>query len=171
MRLAPVVAAVILGGIYLVLPVKPKIFGDKSFTDYLIAIFCTLPGFYIAALAAVATFGREEIDYTMPHPAPTLIMETNGKNAPVELTFRMFLSFLFAYLTAMSFVAVFALVGANLIAPSAKFILCGSSLACAPLAQGIILALYVSVMGWLAFKIVITTLLGIYFMAEKIHRP
>ena len=50
-----------------------------------------LPGFYIAALAAIATFQRNDIDQHMPNPAPKLNIKIKGKDQNIELTRRRFL--------------------------------------------------------------------------------
>jgi hypothetical protein len=54
----------------------------------------TLAGFYVAALAAVATFGRPEMDETMQ--GPVTLKHVRGSITYIEeLSRRRFLSFLF----------------------------------------------------------------------------
>ncbi len=62
----------------------------------------SLPGFYIAALAAIATFGRLDIDDILPEPTPKVVIKLRGTSNIVELTRRRFLAMLFAFLTAES---------------------------------------------------------------------
>lgn len=138
----------------------------------MIAVFGILPGFYIAALAAVATFYREEIDKVMPHPAPTLKMRTGPRETDVKLTFRMFMSHLFSYLTAVSFLAVFVFVMAELVAASVLYTIgLIGNLSVRAWVLCFTESLYVATVAWLASKIVLTTLVGLYFLAERMHRP
>ena len=54
-----------------------------------------LPGFFIAALAAIATFNRLDLDKIMPHPAPTINIERNGGKEEIDLTRRRYLTLMF----------------------------------------------------------------------------
>lgn len=71
----------------------------------------SLPGFYIAALAAIATFGRSDIDDVLPEPTPKVIVRLRGRENTVDLTRRRFLAMLFAFLTAESIVIVLFCIG------------------------------------------------------------
>lgn len=153
------------------LPVRPRFTGDGSVSRHMITVFAILPGFYIAALAAVATFNREEMDFEMPDPAPRMLMRSRGIDQETILTFRMFLSHMFSYLTALSFVAVFMFIGAELLAPSVQLLigkLPSDWTAVATCSLGLS---YLLLTFWLAAKIVLTTMIGLYFLAERIHRP
>lgn len=66
----------------------------------------SLPGFYIAALAAIATFGRSDIDNIIPEPTPKVVVRFRGSTNIVDLTRRKFLAMLFAFLTAQSILVV-----------------------------------------------------------------
>ncbi|WP_404414764.1 hypothetical protein [Brevundimonas vesicularis] len=172
LRWTPLVFAVLGIAVYVALPVKPALVGDGSLSRHLIAVFSTLPGFFIAALAAVATFSRPEMDETMPDPAPQLKLKTGNERDWVDLTFRMFLSHLFGYLTTLAFIAVFLFLSVDLLSASGNDLLAKAvneaALSHAALALN---AAYVGLAVWLSAKVVITTLLGIYFLAERIHRP
>lgn len=172
LRWIPLVFAAICIAAYLALPVRPPLTGEGSLSRHLIAVFSTLPGFFIAALAAVATFNRIEMDETMPTPAPQLKLKTGGERDWVDLTFRMFLSHLFGYLTTLAFIAVFLFVGVDVLSASGTDLLEKSlDITGATLVAQVSNAAYVGLAVWLSSKIVITTLLGIYFLAERIHRP
>lgn len=172
LRWGPVIIAVLGLIIYVILPVKPALVGEGSLSRHLIAVFSTLPGFFIAALAAVATFNRPEMDETMPDPAPQLKLKTGNERDWVDLTFRMFLSHLFGYLTTIAFIAVFLFLGVDILSASGNDLVAKAideaALSHAALAFN---ATYVGLAVWLSAKVVITTLLGIYFLAERIHRP
>ncbi|MBV6753010.1 hypothetical protein KV580_22055 [Pseudomonas chlororaphis] len=67
----------------------------------------SLPGFYIAALAAIATFGRLDIDDILPEPTPKVVVKLRGRENTIDLTRRRFLAMLFAFLTGESIAIVF----------------------------------------------------------------
>lgn len=67
----------------------------------------SLPGFYIAALAAIATFGRLDIDDVLPEPTPKVVVKLRGLENTIDLTRRRFLAMLFAFLTGESIAIVF----------------------------------------------------------------
>lgn len=172
LRWGPVIVAFVLTLLFWLLPVQPKLAGDGSLSRHMITIFAILPGFFIAAIAAVATFNRAEMDVTMPEPAPELKLRTGRDESYVKLTFRMFTSHLFAYLTTLSFCAVFLFVSVDLVAPSAKFLI-GKipDIGVRAIVEGILTVVYVWIVTWFAAKIVLTTLIGLYFLAERMHRP
>lgn len=172
LRWGPVIIAALGLVVYVALPVKPALVGEGSLSRHLIAVFSTLPGFFIAALAAVATFSRPEMDETMPAPAPQLKLKTGDERDWVDLTFRMFLSHLFGYLTTIAFIAVFLFLGVDLLSASGNDLLVKAvDGAVSALVAQAANAGYVGLALWLSAKVVFTTLLGIYFLAERIHRP
>ena len=65
-----------------------------------------LPGFFIAALAAIATFNRLDLDKIMPHPAPTINIECNGGKEEIDLTRRRYLTLMFSFLSAESILLI-----------------------------------------------------------------
>jgi hypothetical protein len=171
-RWVPIGIAVLLTGGYVALPDKPPLVGEGGLSRHLISVFSTLPGFFIAALAAVATFSRPEMDMVMPAPAPRLRLKLANQRDWVDLTFRMFLSHLFAYLTTLAFTSVFVFVGADLLSASGSVTtgkLVGTELY--PTVSLVVNVIYVGLALWLTTKVVLTTLFGLYFLAERVHRP
>ncbi len=79
-----------------------------------------LPGFYIAALAAIATFNQPALDKLMPGTPPTAQIVYNGQLVKVDLTRRRFLCLLFSYLTAISFLLTISLISATSLAAPMK---------------------------------------------------
>ena len=80
------------------------IYGSSGIIYKTTAFIQNLPGFYIAALAAIATFGARNLNNLMQGSAPTMNIPFNGgllTNEP--LTRRLFLCSMFAYLTTLSF--------------------------------------------------------------------
>lgn len=159
--------------IYVVLPTKPVLLGDKGLASSLLTLVSTLPGFYFAGLAAVATFGNVTMDREMPAPAPTVDMLVGGQTMKgVALTRRLFLSYLFSYLVILSFGLCFALVTLNAlsgaIAEMKDFIGDGDGgwwVWCA------IKALIGVPLAFAFASMVVSTLHGVFFLTEKIHQP
>lgn len=172
LRWVPIAIAAALALVFYILPVRPKLSGGNSLSSDLINIFAILPGFFIAAIAAVATFDRAEMDEVMPEPAPELKLRTGQDESYVKLTFRMFVSHLFAYLTTLSFIAVFICLSADFLAPSFRFIM--TSVFASEIHVLVLKffdVFYVFAVSWLSAKIFLTTMVGLYFLAERIHRP
>lgn len=170
-RAWPAVIAALLAFGYELLPGDLPLVGIPSMSGHLISIFSILPGFYIAALAAVATFNRPEMDETMPTPAPKLRLRTQGHTSSVPLTLRLFTSHLFAFLTTLSFLAVLFFATVDLVAP---VFAPSETEQYGVWATRIVPALefiYVFLAMWLTSLIILVTLVGLYFLAEHIHRP
>jgi hypothetical protein len=108
---------------YRILPVRPVIFGPKGVLSQMSGLLAILPGFYIASLAAIATFNKENMDLYLPPPTPTVNVKVRGISFPIELTRRRMLSLLFGYLTFISLLIFLIIIGANAIAPSVKEII------------------------------------------------
>lgn len=124
----------------------------------------TLPGFYIAALAAIATFNRPDIDRTMPEPAPNMKIRVRGAYQSIELTRRRFLCVLFAFLTAESLLLiVLGIAGASTseairqALPKNWHALVGS--------------VYASLFGVLFWQMIIASFWGLYYLGERLHQP
>lgn len=84
---------------------KPiSFFSKDGIASYLLSFIQTLPGFYIAALAAIAAFGGSNLDRTFPNECPTIMQKYLGEKTEIELTRRRYLAILFAYLTILSII-------------------------------------------------------------------
>ena len=123
--------------------------GDNGVIQLVNAILQILAGFYIASLAAVATFSRPEMDNVMQGIAPQL----KGK----PLTRRVFVTHLFGYLAFMSIFLYFVGGIAKMINPTT------------PLAHYLVLALEFIYLA-LLFNILFVTSLGLFYMIARIHR-
>lgn len=172
LRYAPLAVASFFTVVFWMMPVRPSLTGDGSLSRHMITVFAILPGFFIAALAAVSTFNRSEMDEVMPDPAPELKLRTGEYESYVPLTARMFMTHLFSYLTSVSFFAVFLFVCADLSENSVVYIInkIPKPFWKGALMEGLSLV-YFTIVIWLAAKIILTTLIGLYFLAERIHRP
>lgn len=145
-----------------ILPIQPNIFGVGGVLEKFGQLLQILPGFYIAALAAISTFNKADMDERMPEDAPTLEITYRGKPFTLELTRRRFLSAMFGYLSFLSIALYITTIVANVIAPSLAIILPAS------------LHTYFK-FGFVAFymfgqaNMLVTTLLGLYYLADRIH--
>jgi hypothetical protein len=168
----PIALYAVMLGIWLVMPVDFRWLGEKGIVSGLLSIISTLPGFYFAGLAAVATFGGTSMDTPMPAPTPEIDIRVRGSLVPHPLSRRQFLSYLFSYLVVVSFGLCFVLLIANSLAdviPTWKQAFSafqyGERLWSALVfAAGSAIALIFSSM-------IVTTLHGIFFLTEKMHQP
>lgn len=168
--LALTIAAI---AVYVALPVKPALVGETGLASSLLTLVSTLPGFYFAGLAAIATFGDKSMDMEMPAPAPTVDLLVNGKVVKDNpLTRRLFLSYLFSYLVILSFGLCFALVTINALSGSIDAL------------QAVVVSGTGATWPWFVVKalvgipltfgfasMVVSTLHGVFFLTEKIHQP
>lgn len=168
----PVVLTVIFLASYYALPIKPALVGKDGAFAAALSVLSTLPGFYFAGLAAIATFTNPTIDHEMQAPAPELVMMVQGRGAIKALTRRQFLSYLFSYLVIVSFVLCIELLFLN--AASASIALFKShviSVHFGPEAWQAIKLFAVTQIGLLAATLLATTLHGVFFLTERIHQP
>lgn len=135
------------------LPAPITITGKDSLVSLVNGMLQILSGFYIASLAAVATFQKEGMDEPMEGIPPTL----NG----VALTRRNFLSYLFGYLAFVSICLYFTGGFVNLIQPNVPNMLGGL----VNKFSSFFLFIYLV----LAFNVFFTTVLGMHFLIDKIH--
>ena len=83
-----------------------KLVEPNGMVAMLLSFIQSLPGFYIAALAAIATFGRLDIDDVLPEPTPKVVIKLRGRENTIDLTRRRFLAMLFPFLTGESIAIV-----------------------------------------------------------------
>jgi len=96
----PAMLVALTGGALFFLRDGLNIFGESGILSRVLGFIQNLPGFYIAALAAIATFGRSDIDNIIPSPTPVIMEVREGEQNPIPLTRRRFLCMMFAFLTA-----------------------------------------------------------------------
>jgi hypothetical protein len=157
---------------YVLLPERPALVGSNGLAGSLLTLVSTLPGFYIAGLAAVATFGSATMDHEMPAPAPEVKIRVRGRLISVKLTRRLFLSYLFSYLVVLSFGLCFTLIAINALVPSIDilhaFIVQWTGMAWSWLIVKLVVGFTLT---FALSSIFISTLHGVFFLTEKIHQP
>ena len=139
--------------------------GDNGLIALMQGLIQGLPGFYIAALAAVATFGRQtSLDALIPEPTPTIDTWYGTGKVEIGLTRRRFLCLLFAHLTALSLaISLLSSFGRSL-APVLKSVL--------PhwLAE-LLFYLTTAAYFFFVFQMLIVTLWGLFYLSDKMHQP
>lgn len=137
---------------------------DTGIVSRVFVFTVVLPGFFIAALAAIATFNRQDIDQLMPEPTPKFDVEIGGKQNVIGLTRRRFLAMLFAFLCAESLVlcVICALVlsihsNSILKLESSILILIKS-----------VIAIVVLELFW---QMIVTTMFGLYYLGFRLLWP
>lgn len=139
-----------------------NIYGEAGVISRVLGFIQNLPGFYIAALAAVATFGRKDIDATLPSPTPTIVEHRFGEKDEIPLTRRRFLCMMFAFLTAecviLILVSIFVLsVGSDItggLDPTVK------------LFSKLFFIFYL----FFLYQMILATFWSLFYLGDRIHR-
>lgn len=140
-----------------------NVFSREGLLDRLLSFIQTLVGFYIAALAAVSSFNSPHLDRLMPQPIPEIYIKHNGKGSWVALTRRRFMTAMFAFLTAVSF--LFSMVAIGVLTFSGPI-----AVAFPELVQVLRpVAIFVVLFG--ATQMTIVTFWGLYYLGERMLTP
>ncbi|MBN7120316.1 hypothetical protein BSU01_01100 [Erwinia billingiae] len=139
-----------------------KLLENDGLIKSLSSFIGSLPGFYIAALAAIATFNRKQIDYPLindngnPYIYVTGVKE-NGKiyQAKEDLTRRLFLCMLFSFLTALSILIIVF----NAFVMPVVILKSSTSITIA----------FLSIYLFLTWQLLVTTFFGLYYLGDRIH--
>ena len=163
----PVLIASLVAVVYYFSAHKIPLIGSNGLLLQVNGLLQVLIGFYIAALAAVATFTNSSIDEVMAGDPPTLYEEFRGQKIKIELTRRRFVCYLFGYLALVSFVQfciglVSILIGKSL----GVWIVSISSIELLSWLK----TAFVWVYSLILFNIITTTLLGLYFLSVRFHQ-
>jgi len=138
--------------------------GTGGLIERVLLVCSVLPGFYIAALAGIATFNRPGMDDVMPAPAPKLSARLKGKKVMVEMTRRRFLSLLFAFLCWESVALMIACIFGAVLAKGL--------IAHVPQAMSHLVVAVCCFIFLLAFwQMIFTTFLGLFYLGDRLHRP
>ncbi|MEO8118020.1 MAG: hypothetical protein ABI606_01700 [Rhodoferax sp.] len=160
----PVVVSVIAVALPWALDIHVNIYGDSGVISRVLGFVQSLAGFYIAALAAIATFNNPDMDKLMPGEAPTMQVYYNAAMTTVKVTRRRFLSSMFAYLTACSLVLTLISIMALAVAQPLAVALPSQLLVVVKTA---FIVAYLMVLS----QMICVTLWGLYYLGERIHTP
>lgn len=140
-----------------------NVFGSQGLLDRALSFVQTLAGFYIAALAAVSSFNSPHLDRLMPDPAPTMYIKYNGVMQNVKATRRRFLTSMFAYLTALSFLFSLVAIITLTLAPALK----QTWQVAIPYLHFLGLGCFVFVL----FQMTCVTFWGLFYLGERMLTP
>lgn len=160
--LYPVVISILAGTALNVAAPSVNLAGDRGLLDQANSLIGILVGFFIAALAAVATFDRPSMDEPMAGTPPTLRVVEKGIVYNVKLSRRVYLSQLFGYLTVCS---IFAYVLGSL----AQVSTFRSSDFGGNLVYNVVRWVFVYGYTFLVSNIFVNTLLGVFYLSYRIH--
>lgn len=158
----PFGAALVFGLGSYALGLDVRLFGDEGLVPLTLGFVQTLTGFYLAALAAMATFDSPSMDKPMPGSAPIMKVIHNGVLTAVEATRRRFLCSMFSYLTAFSFAFTVISILLISVAPSV------SAWVSQPL-SAYVQAVVATVYFFCIAQMTTITFWGLYYMGERVH--
>jgi hypothetical protein len=141
-----------------------SLFAEGGLFAKILSFVAGLPGFYIAALAAIATFNKTDIDKTMPAPAPTIDIVVQGKNVVIELTRRRFLCSMFAFLTAESLIIIVLAIFAQSLYVPVKVLAHGAS-------QVLIASVFTLIFLLLFWQMIVASFWGLFYLGDRLHQP
>lgn len=138
---------------------------DISLLGSITSFFQSMPGFYIAALAAIATFPSDSMNKTMAEPTPYLLRDKDEKDEDKNRDFlsrRRFLCYMFAYLSFISIFFFFMSVTLSFIYSFKLFQICDIFL---------YLGYFISclIVFYIVFQTIFITFLGLWYLGHRIH--
>ena len=160
--LVPAIFSAVLMAIPWSLDIHFNVYGDNGVISRVLGFVQSLAGFYIAALAAIATFNNPDMDKLMPGEAPTMQIMYNGTMSTVKVTRRRFLSAMFAYLTAGSL--VLTLISIAALGASQSLATALPNFLVTP-AKTVFIFAYLFALT----QMICVTLWGLFYLGERIH--
>jgi hypothetical protein len=175
---APLVLTVISVVALLLLGQKAVFVADGGLLAQIQELIQLLIGFFIAALAAIATFDEESLDQLMEGTPPTLDERDPFQGRPIEtqLTRRRFLCFLFGYLAFLSIIIYLAVMVIRAFAPAMRDLKhvdlswCLSSVCLNWTLWDYAEMVLLWPVTFLFWQMVTVTLLGLYYLTDRMHR-
>lgn len=140
-----------------------NIFKHSAF-DNISTFVQILPGFYIGALAAIASYNYAPMDNVMSLPAPFLAEPVAGGFRESKLSRRRYLTLLFGYLSAISILsAVFIFI--------VRLVYAVNIFAVSAIIYSSVYYVIAFVFFFVFWQMIMVTLFGIYYLADRMHRP
>lgn len=146
----------------LLLPKPIAILGEHGLVYWVNELLQVLIGFYIAALAAIASFDRDALDQKIEGDGVFLLDSSDDGEERTFLTRRAFLSLMFGYLSLLSIVLYCVGLAASLLHSNIQLI--DSDVI--PWLRGIFLFAY----GLFFAQMLTITLVALFYLADRIHR-
>jgi hypothetical protein len=163
----PIILAMISVCLSLTYAEHAKLFSEHSMIGAFNKLLEILVAFYIVALAAVATFDRGGALDTPMKGEPATVMLTYASLGKInkELTRRQFVCYLFGYLSTFSLLVYVTVITCNQVEHSIAE-LCYRLLGIGAYYLKAVVMFVFMVALW---QIVVTTLLGIYFVSDRLQ--
>lgn len=155
----PITFSALIGSAIAHWPLQFNLVGERGLVETFNGLLGVLIGFFIAALAAVATFDRPGMDEVMRGESPTLTVPY--RKEPLALTRRMYLCLLFGYLTLVTLIAFFAFSLANVLFSRADSSLVG------PEAYGFGRTAFIYLYCFVLAHILCHSLLGVHYLSWR----
>ena len=155
----PILLALITLVIFFLLPDKPSLLGTNGYLDVVQKLIYLLIPFFIAALAAIATFDRPSMDEDMKGTPPYLFDKDDVK---IDLTRRRFLSYLFGYLSFVSIIMFLITLFIFMFLSENNFPYLYEN-------KNLFKAGFLFFHSLIFWNLIITSLVGLFFLTENIH--
>lgn len=149
-------AAIAIGVLF---DLKISLFEENGLLVQVNTLIGPLTGFYVAGLAAIATFQNGPLDNIMKGSPPELKQIRGGKEFIEKLTRRRFLAIVFGYLVFLSFSLFLAgIFAVSLLADPAD----GETSA--------VRLIFLSIYSFGLTSLIMVTLLSLHYLIDRIHR-
>ena len=158
----PALFAVLGVLLLLVLPKPLSVLGERGLVYWVNELLQVLIGFYIAALAAVASFDRAALDQLIEGDGVTLKVVRDGSPVDRSLTRRAFISLMFSYLSLLAITLYCMGVAISLLEGNIKLIL--------PAALFYLRLGFVFIYAFLFAQMLSITLVALFYLGDRIHR-
>ena len=165
----PFCLAFVISCLLLLLNYKDKsiniFYKDISLLGSITSFFQAMPGFYIAALAAIATFPSTSMNKRMPEPTPYLIRDKDQNDEDRNRDFlsrRRFLCYMFAYLSFISIFFFFLSVSLSFLYSFSVFEICDYLLYAGYFINSLVIF-------FIIFQTIFITFLGLWYLGHRIH--
>lgn len=161
----PIVLSVLTALVLFTLAPNLNVYGSDGLLVKLTPFLAVMAPFFLASLAAVSTFGGPDFfdePFDMEEPVTLEVVGEMGALEPIEVTPRHFLSLLFGYCC----VTTLALFIFSIFVPQVAVGLASLAGTFAPYVAWLGLIVFL----FLFFQVILASLLGIYYLSDKIHR-
>ncbi len=162
----PFVITLVMTISFYIIPGDEHWMGANGFIKNLQGVLQILPGFYLASLAAIATFNKDDLDYELPTPTPKIsikfVRSDRLHSKTINLTRRRMLCYLFGYLTFLGLMLYLATVFAPIIVLSAANHMADWGTYLIIASKSIFLLFF--------WQMIVITIFGLYQLCDRIHQ-
>lgn len=158
----PVIMAIIGTVCVWVLPKPIALLGDKGLVYWVNGLLQMLVGFYIAALAAVASFDRASLDQVIEGEGVSLYVWRDGEHIKRSLTRRAFISLMFGYLAWLAIALYCAGLAVSVLHENIALLV--------PALLDSLRLAFVFIYGFFFSQMLCITLVALFYLSDRIHR-